>query len=73
MKGDDVLINAKTEIEKALLEAGVKKKDFYKMVGYSTQQQLTNKLRTNSFGLEEFERWLGMLGKELKIVKKEGE
>lgn len=64
------MINAKTEIEKALLESNIRKKDFYKMVGYSTQQQLTNKLKANSFNLNEFEKWLDMLGKEIKIVKK---
>lgn len=64
------MINARKEIETALLDAGVRKKDFYKMVGYNTQQQLTNKLRSNSFSLEEFERWINMLGKEIKIVNK---
>lgn len=64
------MIDAKTVIEKALIDNNIKKKDFYKQVGYNTQQQLTNKLKANSFKLNEFEEWIDLLGLELKIVKK---
>ena len=70
MKGSGLVIDAKTVIEKALIDNNIKKKDFYKQVGYNTQQQLTNKLKANSFKLNEFEEWIDLLGLELKIVKK---